>query len=368
MIEYLVMTKNINCNYYFNYFLKFYRIRYEYLSNTQVYIITTTPCYINCIKNLPYILSVIKNEFVSTCPEPPPIPVVLPAPPSSDISDTPKMDWGIYKINAPNMWSKGITGKGVNVAIIDSGIAIHKGLKNVKERISFLDDDKSPDDFSGHGTAVAGVIGMDVGDIRGVAYDCNLYGLKVSNRLGEINLEAISKAILWCIDNNINVINISLGINKNTEEGAKFIPMLADIVRLAYTNGIIIVASSGNCNTSDDVLYPAAFDDVIGIGATTQEDKRWVEEPLGSNYGVGLDFMAPGKLIFTTTIKNGYGFFSGTSFASPFTAGLVALLLSEDKTRTFEDVFKILKDNAIPLPKDNPNKLEYGYGLIQCPK
>ena len=161
--------------------------------------------------------------------------------------------WNVQSVNAPEAWEEGYTGKGIKVAVIDSGVnAGHNDLDIVKS-VSFVDDDpatttvneSSVVDQDGHGTHVAGVISANFGgdivqgsDVAGVAPDVELYSLKaIATKEG--NTLDIIEAIDWAIANDMDIINLSLGSGTHSE-------LFEEAVDQAYEAGILVVGASGN--------------------------------------------------------------------------------------------------------------------------
>ncbi|MFN2364271.1 MAG: S8 family serine peptidase, partial [Halarsenatibacteraceae bacterium] len=103
---------------------------------------------------------------------------------------------------------------------------------------------------------------------------------------------------------------------------------LKKAIERAAAEGVIIIAASGN-NGSREVIYPAAFPDVIAVGALEDNDSGAPEVADYSNYGPEIDVVAPGSLIYSTFADNKYGYMSGTSMATPHVSGLAGLMLSE---------------------------------------
>nr|MDA3792313.1 S8 family serine peptidase [Elusimicrobiota bacterium] len=116
-------------------------------------------------------------------------------------------------------------------------------------------------------------------------------------------------------DNGADIINMSFGASSGSQA-------LENAVNSAYSKGVFLVAASGNDNKL--VYYPAAYDNVMAVGATNENDVR----ESYSNYGTQLDVMAPGSGIYSTLRSDNYGEMSGTSMACPFVAGEAALIIS----------------------------------------
>jgi minor extracellular protease Epr len=175
-------------------------------------------------------------------------------------------DWGLDMVNAPKAWSLGLTGKGVKVALMDTGIDLSHPDLSVAGGVSMVDSETSYQDGNGHGTHVAGIIGArnnGLGTI-GVAPDAQLYAVKVLTSSGSGTLSDLVEGIDWAINNQMNIINMSLGTPTYTDA-------MAQAVDRAYVNGLILVGASGNGGnlkgTGDSVEYPANLPNVIAVAA-----------------------------------------------------------------------------------------------------
>ncbi|MFG6107480.1 S8 family serine peptidase [Leptothoe sp. EHU-05/26/07-4] len=230
----------------------------------------------------------------------------------------------------------------ITIAVLDTGVDLdHPELTNVllpgadfvdiidgagKFLGDYLGYDEDPDDEVGHGTHVAGIVsGQGIKMPLGVVPKCKILPVRVlgalkrgSKKVGAGLVDNINTGIKWAIDNGANVINMSLGI-EHTGGGLPH----EDVVNYARRKGVSIVAASGN-DGKEQLYYPGALPHVIAVGAL---DESGNVAPF-STYGKQVDFVAPGTDIYSTYIGNDYGFSTGTSHASPFVAGAIALLKS----------------------------------------
>ncbi len=261
---------------------------------------------------------------------------------------------GITRIGSTTVWASGNTGKGVNVAVIDSGIAAHPDLR-IAGGVSTVAYTRSYSDDHGHGTHVAGTIAALKNDIGvvGAAPDANLYAVKVLNRKGSGYTSDIIKGLDWCIKNNIQVINMSLGSTSANEA-------FKTAVQSAYADGIVIVAAAGNDGGA--VNYPAAYPGVLAVGAVDSGDGI----AYFSSRGSGLDLVAPGVSIISTYKGSAYTTMSGTSMASPHVAGAAALVLAGTEL-TNEGVINLLTNSTYvdDLGADGWDPT-YGFGLVRA--
>jgi subtilisin family serine protease len=228
--------------------------------------------------------------------------------------------WDLQAVQAPAAWNEGHTGKGIKVAVIDSGISAHPDLA-IAGGVSTVGYTESYEDDNGHGTHVAGTIGAmrDGSGMVGVAPDVSLYAVKAMDNNGEGTLQDILEAIDWSIVNNMDIINLSLGTDTDSD-------IFHSIVDKADEQGIIIVGASGNSGTPDGsgntVEYPAKYSSVIAVSAVDSSKSR----ASFSSTGEEVEFAAPGVDIVSTFPDGRYAVGSGTSMAAPHVAGLFALL------------------------------------------
>jgi len=269
-------------------------------------------------------------------------------------------DWGIEKTNTPKAWNLNYTGKGIKVAVLDTGIATHSDVY-VSGGVSFAPYTTSYNDDNGHGTHVAGIIGAENNDqgTVGVAPDAELYAVKVLGSNGSGYTSDIVSGIDWAIANNMDIINMSLGTQ--TESLA-----LKDAVTRAINSGIVVVAAAGNdgnsLGTGDTVDFPARYDNVISVAAIDSNNNK----AYFSSAGPSVDVAAPGVSIYSTLNTGGYGYMQGTSMASPYVAGVLALYKEAYPNYSATQLETLLKENAIDLGTVGKDNL-YGYGLVQSP-
>ena len=250
--------------------------------------------------------------------------------------------WHLPKIQAPQGWDITTGAASFPIAIIDSGVdADHPDLASkLMTGRNFLDGSVNTDDTHGHGTSVAGAAAAASNNgtgISGVAWGSPIMPLQVFNSTTSALYSTIASAITWATDNGAKVINISMA-------GSTSSLTMENAINYAWNKGVIVVASAGNSSTSAP-YYPAACKNVVSVSATTSSDLKasW------SNFGATVDVAAPGASIYTTTKGGGYGSVNGTSFSSPITAGLVALIWSANPTLTNAEVVDILLQNTDDL-------------------
>lgn len=258
----------------------------------------------------------------------------------SDIIKNYAMD--IMRFNL--LWKQGYTGEGMVIGVVDSGIDYnHEMLKNkVVDGYNFSNDGNPSDDifdYNYHGTSVSSLICGNYMDFRryGIAPDSKVVVAKCMNTMGQGTLGAITDAINYCVELNVDVINCSIGCQTNSIS-------MEEAVRNAVAKGIPVIVASGNEGHGDtggqirEISYPAAYDDAICVGAMNKDFN--VTDFSNSNEFV--DFIAPGTQILAAYPNNNrYALVEGTSFAAPLISGALALL----KQRFMND-FKRIPNEA----------------------
>ncbi|HXF64859.1 MAG TPA: S8 family serine peptidase [Caldilineaceae bacterium] len=283
-------------------------------------------------------------------------------PTDPDFAD-PARSYGFDHIQAQAAWELTTGSAEVLIAVVDSGIALtHPEFAGrLVQGYDFVNEDDFPEDETGHGTHVAGIIaaGMDNGQgVAGVCAGCRLLPVKVLNSANQGAWSDLAQGILYAADNGARIINLSLGSPTPSQT-------LEAAIRYAQQRGALIIAAAGNYGATMP-FYPAALDGVVAVGATTMQESRWIK----SNYGAYLDLVAPGDLIYSTyhlsdNTYGGYTYLSGTSMATPFASGLAGLLLSLHPTLTAAELRAALAAGADDLgaPGWDP---EYGHGRLNA--
>jgi PKD repeat protein len=282
-------------------------------------------------------------------------------------------DWHLDVINASQAWdiTKGDTN--VLVAVLDNAIwSQHPDLVNkIVNKIDLADNDTSTtpatmDYTFSHGTHTSGLVAAETDNNIGVAsigFNTRLIAVKVG-RDSDGALTAGFEGIIWAADNGADIISMSWGSGQSSITGQ-------NIVNYAYNKGVTLVAAAGN-DSSNVVLFPAAYDNVIAVSATNEDD---VKAPF-STYGPETDVCAPGGFatggmgmyqILSTTysdagwlgmgalfgITGKYDLMAGTSMACPITAGLCALMLGVDSTLTPARLEEYLKASCVNIDAQN---------------
>ncbi|MHB1276837.1 MAG: S8 family peptidase [Bacteroidia bacterium] len=305
--------------------------------------------------------------------------------------------WFLKKINVAG-WDhwKEMAGNGriIKIAVVDNGVRLnHEDLRDIiyrnpneipndgvdNDNNGYIDDymgydvaDKDPNanpplhrvttSFFSHGTMVAGLSSASTDNGKGIAslgLNTRIIPVKCvyDTATSDADFRTAWDGIRYAIAAGAHIINLSWSQGTLT-------PGQQGVLDEALGMGIIIVAASGNYG-NQDVMYPAAYEGVIAVGATTSTDQVWSN----SNFGTYIDVMAPGENIYTTTAKsdNSYGFGSGTSFSTPIVSGFIGLLLSQENDP--QKVVSILKKGCDDIDIENPTKVGLmGAGRINIDK
>ncbi len=222
-------------------------------------------------------------------------------------------------------------GEGAVVAVIDSGYrqnGLEDRVKNLLNGYDFAEDDQGVQDYSGHGTHISNTIAQRTNNgigCAGIAFKSTILPCKVFPDVGDGAYESdIIDAIYWAIDHGADVINMSLG-------GGGSVTATKEAIEFAVDNDVIVFAATGNYGVFG-ISYPARHESCIAVGAVNKH-------PVGANpkradfsqYGTGLDIVAPGKSIVQETYSGsgtGYISYNGTSSACPHASAVAALLVS----------------------------------------
>ena len=272
-------------------------------------------------------------------------------------------NWGADLVKAPEAWAKGYTGKGVVVAVLDTGVDYtHPDLKdniwtnpnpgNGKDNNgdgytndihgwNFVDNNNDVLDKFGHGTHVAGTIaGENNGfGVTGIAYDAKIMPVKVLDNSGAGTDACITKGIYYAVDHGANVINLSLG-------GGNGDSSLESAIQYASSKNVVVVMAAGN-DGGMTPNYPARYakNSGLAVGAVDQ-NKNMADFSTRSGFDQLAYVTAPGVNIYSTIPDNQYASYSGTSMATPHVAGVVALMLSANHNLTDSQVRQIVTQSA----------------------
>ena len=266
--------------------------------------------------------------------------------------DSPTSSWGWEAVAADAAATAGLTGAGVRVGVVDSGIyAQHTALAgaNIVEGEDFTQYGSTTDTL-GHGTFVAGVIaGADWGLAPGV----ELVPLKCfTGRTGTL-ADAVSAIYAGVDKYHCDVLNMSLGIAQQSDA-------LADAVAHAAEAGVVLVAAVGNAGT-ERLYYPAAYEGVLGVGSV----KADLQPASATQHNASVDLTAPGDKIPGLGISGPEAWLtgSGTSYAAPWVTAAAALILEWNPELTPDEVAQLLCDGAVDLGPQGWDP-DFGWGLL----
>ncbi len=246
----------------------------------------------------------------------------------------------------------------IKLELLDSGVNYSEDI-NVKQRINLVDEDcgVNPlfEDYSGHGTSMAGVIcAKDNGiDITGINPNVNLYSVKALDSNAEAPLSRIVKGIYWGIEHNMDIINMSFGTTVNSA-------ILQEAVKAADEAGILMIASSGNESTTG-VQYPAAYPQVFAVGSLNAAGEISDFTATGEE----LDVVAPGENIETTGIFGTVIGTDGTSISTAEVSAIASLILQKDRTKSPDFVKKLMLASAKKIVDGNvtTGAVDYNYAM-----
>ncbi len=276
--------------------------------------------------------------------------------------------WNLDSIKVDFPHFIGCAGTSVRIGIIDSGI-VDGIAPNVLPGYNYIDENTdTSDDDTFHGTLVSSLAASSP---YGVAINAQFVPLKCF-RQKTANLSDVFDALVDAVDvYNCDVINMSCGISETdiTAQGNEILRLFEKKVDYAVSKGAILVAAAGN-DYNETINYPAAFDNVIGVGSVNDKGER----SDFSNYNCSVYVVAPGEAVVTPCIEEGevskeYVWLpNGTSFAAPHVSGLAAIVKSMNKEITQTEFAQLLADTAVETKADTVAGWDehYGYGLIDC--
>ena len=288
-----------------------------------------------------------------------------------------------------------LDGEGISVCIVDSGIDMtHPDLSGLSLAgwRDFISSATEPYDDNGHGTSMAGILVAD-GWIKGVAPNVDLFVAKALDGVnGQGSDEVVAQAIDWCVEQNVNVISLSLGgapgiLPFNPFSGRDS----GDAASDAIDQGIVVVAAAGNDGGDDDdgdVAHPSSEQLVISVGGVTLSGTHWSGSSIGDNDGSlsplllprqdpnkKPEIVAPGESVPVINNQNSWSIVDGTSASTVFVTGAIALLLenspelSSDNEQSSSDTVTQIKQLILNSVKSRDGQEghdnNYGYGLLQ---
>ncbi len=282
-------------------------------------------------------------------------------------SDNAVSTWGLQVTAAINAIAPHSTGKGIRIAILDTGFNMsHPDFTGrIKGSKSFVQN--SPiEDGNGHGTHCAGIAAGKIqtgSTLRyGVATGADLYIAKVLSNRGQGRDSGILAAIEWAIENNCQVVSMSLG--SEIDPGEKYYESYETAAKEALKNKCLLIASAGNESNRprriSPVNHPANCPSIMAVGSVDQALNISYFSCGGTTLGQ-VDIAGPGEEIFSSWRNGKYKLESGTSMATPFVAGIAALLYEKHPSYSAKQVRAALLRKAKKL---NIKKADVGAGLV----
>jgi serine protease AprX len=314
---------------------------------------------------------------------------------------------GILEVGAPQAWSQlGVTGRGVGVAVVDSGVYPHPDLAGrIVAAIDFTSvaptvSNIPLNDLGGHGTHVAGLIAgngtRSAGLYTGVAPNANIIDVRVIDSTGSSNVSIILRGLQWVLANratyNIKVVNMSLGATPTGSYKSDLMATAAEILNFA---GVNVVVSAGNTGPlAGTITTPATDPFVITVGALDDNGTALLGDDLMATFssrgktvfdrlskpdvvapgrkmvslrspGSELDALFPDRQVTVLGSTSAeYYRLSGTSMAAPVVAGTIALMYEKNPTLTPAQVKKRLKSTVTQLAFGTT--LDHGAGLVNA--
>ena len=314
---------------------------------------------------------------------------------------------GILEVGAPQAWSQlGVTGRGVGVAVVDSGVYAHPDLAGrIVAAIDFTSlaptvSNIPLGDVGGHGTHVAGLIAGDGtrsgGLYTGVAPNANIIDVRVIDGHGSSNVSIILRGLQWILANkatyNIKVVNMSLGATPTGSYKSDLMATAAEILNFA---GVAVVVSAGNTGPlAGTITTPGTDPYVITVGALDDNGTALRTDDLMATYSsrgrtpfenlAKPDLVAPGRKMVSLRAPGSeldslfpdrqvtvlgsasadYYKLSGTSMAAPVVSGTIALMFERNPNLSTAQVKSRLKSSATPLAFGTAN--DRGAGLVNA--
>ncbi|HET9136327.1 MAG TPA: S8 family serine peptidase [Candidatus Kapabacteria bacterium] len=308
--------------------------------------------------------------------------------------------WGLTKMQVPQAWDVTKGDSNIIIAILDQGtnynhedlkanVQISKGetgldSKGHDKKTNGIDDDDDgyvdnwigwdfgaddndplPVGDLGHGTFVGGCASATCNNklgVAGIAYNCHYMDIKIADDAGDQSFQSGLEAIEYAATHNAKFINCSWGANGIPK--AQAMATMQPFIDNAMDHGALVVCAAGNdgANIDNNPFYPACLDRVLCVGGTDQTAQGHGDTAAPFNFGHRVNVYAPGGNIYSTTWPgtNGYNFSGGTSFASPNTAAVAALVLSKHPLWSPSMITQQLVNTCDPIASPNNKNLYWG--------
>ena len=292
------------------------------------------------------VVSVERDEIVSGC--------------ESDEADQiiqfAKEAWNIDAVNVEHGVSdkpKTAENGKKKIAVIDSGVDITEDI-DVADRVDLLYAGEESSflccDMTGHGTAVASIICAkdDDNGVTGIDDDLEVYSVRILDENNEAPISRVVAALQWCEENGIDIINMSFGTNYDSD-------ILREEIKSVADKGILMIAAAGNDKEADQILYPAAYEEVMAVGGVSAE----MSPADCSVQGAGVELSAPGEYIPILAQLGGLTVESGTSMAAPHIAAVAAKLWENHTDWSVDKIRQCMDVSAKQLADGNGKIVDY---------
>ncbi|QGQ48089.1 S8 family peptidase [Metabacillus sediminilitoris] len=300
------------------------------------------------------------------------------------------LDIATPSIHSDKLQQSGLTGKGVTIAVIDTGIYPHEDLQGrIKGFKDFINNRTAPYDDNGHGTHCAGDAAgngrLSGGKYKGPAPEANIVGVKVLDKMGSGSLSTVISGVEWCIQNqaqlNIDILSLSLG--SDAQQSAEDDPVVRAVEK-AWDNGMVVCVAAGNSGPQPSTIAsPGISPKVITVGAANDRNTVDRTNDIVADFSsrgptidglIKPDLVTPGVNIISlrsprsfldktnasARVDSNYFSLSGTSMATPICAGVVAQMLQMNPNQSPDDI-KLQLINACEDIEQDPNAQGNGY-------
>jgi len=269
---------------------------------------------------------------------------------SGGINDS-RIGWSLNSFGIPKIWQK-TRGKGINIAIIDTGVDLNNQdlESSIVSSYNVLTSNDDVQDTDGHGTYCSSIVASrGCNKMIGVAPESNLVIIKITKDSRNFNDNNLLKGINKAIELGADIISISLGSSFENIG-------ISQLIKQSILDGKIFIAAAGNM--TPHVLYPADMPGMISVNAASIENRQADYGNSKFTLGIyrahgpknilheGITIVAPGDYIDAYGLSNNIETITGTSFAAPYVAGVIALLLSQKPNLNHHEIRKMLIDTA----------------------
>lgn len=252
-----------------------------------------------------------------------------------------KYDWHIYETGVYKVWDD-YTGEDVVIAFLDTGMSVELQEMydgRIVNPYNVIKDNNNIDDVSGHGTSMICVATCDynISGIYGIAPSALVMPVIVIDEDGRISGENLSLGIIYAVDNNADIINLSSGSRIEND-------LVKAAIEYAEIHGVIVISAVGDYQ-EEKVLFPAKYDSVIAVQAQSKLGIKYLE----ASWGDDVDILIPGEFIRTLGINLETGklvekYESGSSISTAIMSGIIALMIDRDKSLELIDVISYVRN------------------------